>query len=117
MPVGKIRRFVDENREDIEAAHEAIQAAREQMAEEGDDAAPFLWITDKNKRLLIYQTMVEALYVAGRITFDATVLRELRSYMYYAAQELGQLQHRGSATGDGQTVTYTIEGVDMEQLR
>jgi hypothetical protein len=119
MPVSELKRFVERNRKELEAARAAIELAREEIDESADDdrVAPVLWIRDQTKRLRIYQTMVEMLYVGARITFDSTVLRELRSYMYYAAQELGQLQHRGSAGGDGTTASYELIGVDMEQLR
>lgn len=60
----------------------------------------------------------EWLYVAARVTFDSTILRELRSYMLLAANELGQLQHRGSgAGGDDTTATYDLPGIDLERLR
>lgn len=121
MPVAQIKRFVEENRTEIEEAYEAIQQARAEISpdiEESELADELnLWIRDQSKRLLIYQTMVEALYVAGRITFDATILRELRSYLLLAANELGQLQHRGSAAGGGATATYEIPGIDLELLR
>lgn len=115
----QLERFVDENREELEEARDAIERAREELEEGEDDerAAPLLWIRDQTKRLRIYQTMVERLYVGARLTFDSTILRELRSYMYYAAQELGQLQHRGSSGGDDTSVTYDLVGVDLERLR
>lgn len=114
--VPQIRKFVEDNRKEIEAAHLLMNLLQDELPLD-DESGPKLWITDKNKRLLIYQKMAELLFVSARITFDATVLRELRSYMYYAAQELGQLQHRGSATGDGNTTTYEIPGLNLELLQ
>lgn len=119
MSLEEIKQFVNKHRKELETARAAIEQTRAEIDENADDerAAPLLWIRNQTNRLHIYQTMVEMLYAAARITFDSTVLRELRSYMFYAAQELGQLQHRGSATGGGDTASYELVGVDMEALR
>lgn len=119
MTTAQLRKFVDQNRPEIEQAHSDMELARAELAlgEESEEVPELIWIKDKDKRLLIYQSLAERLFIAARITFDSTILRELRSYLYYAAQELGQLQHRGSATGDGTTVTYDFGGLDLERLQ
>ncbi len=48
----------------------------------------------------------------------STAVRELRSYMQLAANELGQLLHRGAGdAGDGSYLSVDINGVNMENLR
>lgn len=80
-----------------------------------------LWISKKTERLKRYQIIADQLMWActsrsGKGA-DATNLRELRSFMRYAAEELGQLLHRGSGEmGDNSTVNYTLPGVDFEDL-
>lgn len=82
-----------------------------------------LWISKKSERLKRYQIIANALFnncmsLNGRGLTDATTLRELRSFMRYAAEELGQLLHRGSGDmPEDSTVNYTLPGVDMENLR
>lgn len=81
-----------------------------------------LWISKKSERLKRYQIIADRLFTAcvvqgGRGLSDATTLRELRSFMRYAAEELGQLLHRGSGDmPENSTVNYTLPGVDMENL-
>lgn len=82
-----------------------------------------LWISKKAERLRRYQIIADRLFnnCVGqdqRGLTDATTLRELRSFMRYAAEELGQLLHRGSGEmSEGSTVNYSLPGVDMEDLR
>lgn len=77
-----------------------------------------LWISKKTERLKRYQIIADLLFtMAAAGSTDATVLRELRSFMRYAAEELGQLLHRGSGDmPENSTVNYTLPGVDMENL-
>lgn len=137
MPVAALRAFVTEHEDTIrhiaeEAEWEAQEAAREvaereQMDSENafpdDVVSPSdlaeLWISKKTERLKRYQIIADRLFeIANHGSTDATVLRELRSFMRYAAEELGQLLHRGSGDmPEDSTVNYTLPGVDMEQLR
>lgn len=109
--VDDLRDFVEENREAIELAKEAHE--REEL-ENAD-----LWITEKPKRLAVYQKVADDLYaevLAGN--YDPTVLRELRFYLLAVGNETGQLLHRGAGTGStGDSVRYEIEGVDMDLLK
>lgn len=83
-----------------------------------------LWIANKYERLKRMQEVAEV--TAELIQFGrqlapaelATAIREYRSYMMLAANELGQLLHRGSGdSGQGDTLSVSIEGVDMDTMR
>lgn len=78
-----------------------------------------LWLAKKFDRILRYQIIADELYdqiMQG--STDPTVLREFRSYCLAAANELGQLLHRGSGeAGDGTTVSYDIKGVNMDAMK
>jgi hypothetical protein len=137
MPVEALRAFVAEHQDSIrlvaeEAAWEAENAPEPVEEPEPDDTPDdvvlpadldTLWISKKSERLKRYQMIADALYTNcifqdQRGLTDATTLRELRSFMRYAAEELGQLLHRGSGEmSEDSTVNYTLPGVDMENLR
>lgn len=132
MPVKALRAFVAEHEDTIrhiaeEAAWEAQRAAAEAEAAPDDVVLPKdldeLWISKKTERLRRYQVIADQLFYActaldKRGLTDATTLRELRSFMRYAAEELGQLLHRGSGDmPEDATVRYVLPGVDMENLR
>jgi hypothetical protein len=79
-----------------------------------------LWLAKKFDRILRYQIIADELYdmITKDGSTDPTVLREFRSYCLAAANELGQLLHRGSGeSADGATVSYKIEGVNMDALK
>jgi hypothetical protein len=77
-----------------------------------------LWITQKFERLWRYQVICDQLYAEARTSSDPTVLRELRAYLTAAANELGQLLHRGSGdAGTGDSLNVEVQGVDMDTLR
>lgn len=139
MPVRALRAFVSEHEDSIrhiaeEAAWEAEKAAESAADEEEmENAFPesivspadldVLWISKKTERLKRYQIIADQLFnsctaLDQRGLADATTLRELRSFMRYAAEELGQLLHRGSGDmPENSTVNYTLPGVDMENLQ
>jgi len=122
--VEELRAFTAEHRDEILSAAEAAKR-------EADSAEPTpgqladLWITNKYQRLKRYQDVAEGAY--DRLTFGttdmpsaeyATVLREFRSYLMLAANELGQLLHRGAGdTGEGDVLSVDIQGIDMDNLR
>jgi len=142
MPIPALKAFLEEHRDTIqhiaeEAEWEAqYEAAADEQAKAAEAQAEEyippslvdpvtldeLWISKKSERLRRYQHVADLLYYAvtaqdQRGLTDATTLRELRSFMRYAAEELGQLLHRGSGDGsDGATVKYTLPGVDMDDL-
>ena len=107
--VADLRLFVEENLE-------AIQTERDRLDGKIEEDEPELWIASKSERLKRYQAIADKLLSTKH--HDATSLRELRSYMRYAADELGQLLHRGAGgTTDESTVNYSIEGINLEELR
>lgn len=119
--VNYLVKFVNNNTDEI-----ALRA--DHFAERPDDDVPSgtvtptqldeLWITKKFERLLRYQNVCDRLYREAKTDNDPTILRELRSFMLAAANELGQLQHRGSGdAGTGDSLSVDIQGVDMEALR
>ena len=128
MPVEALRAFVAEHEDSIRQLAEQGDIEAQQDAETPDDIVPpdvldELWISKKSERLRRYQAICDELYYRctggdARGLVEATTLRELRSFMRYAAEELGQLLHRGSGEmSEGSTVSYTLPGVDMEDLR
>lgn len=78
-----------------------------------------LWIGKKFDRLLRYQIIADELYeMILEGSTDPTVLREFRSFCLAAANELGQLLHRGAGDStDGATVRYNFGNVDMDALK
>jgi hypothetical protein len=77
-----------------------------------------LWIAKKSQRILRYQTVVDVLFRTPLEKWDSTTIREIRSYLAAVAEELGQVPNRGSATdGEDTRATYTITGVDPDELR
>lgn len=112
-------RFVADNRQLIEetATRLALPEAEEAPA---DIVTPTqldeLWITKKFERLKRIQDIAEKL--ENSASYDAMAAREFRSYLTLAANELGQLLHRGAGdSGDGDVLSVNIQGVDMETLR
>lgn len=82
-----------------------------------------LWITNKFERLKRLQDVADETYNAIKDGSDSTaelavVIREFRSYLMLAANELGQLLHRGSGdSGTDDSLSVEITGVDMDSLR
>lgn len=79
-----------------------------------------LWLTNKFERLKRIQFLADGMYesiVSGAYYGDATLMREYRSYLMLAANELGQLLHRGAGDSGGDTLSVDIQGIDMENLR
>lgn len=116
--VDELRSFVDTHRVDIEIA------AQSNVDIPGTDVTPEqlddLWITNKFERLKRLQDVAELAYGAiQRGGYgDATLVREFRSYLMLAANELGQLLHRGSGDGGaGDVASFHVEGVNLESLK
>jgi len=115
--IEELRKFTEENIKAIKRAHEKLEEAARESAlssvvtpQELSD----LWISNKTDRLNRYQAVADKLYQdVMNDDADATTLRELRSYMLAAANELGQLLHRGSGeSGDGDKLQVEFKGVD-----
>jgi hypothetical protein len=112
--VDELRAFVDEHLDSIEEAREVYDELEAESAQELTE----LWIANKFERLRRLQKVAEVLYEGAIRTYDATILRELRSYLALASNELGQLMHRGSGDNqDGAVANYLIDGVDVNDLR
>jgi hypothetical protein len=119
-----LRAFVDANREAIEAEARRLADPEPQPA---DTLTPQnledLWITNKFERLKRLQAVADETYKAIEQGSDSTaelavVVREFRSYLMLAANELGQLLHRGSGeSGTGDSLSVEINGVDMGDLQ
>jgi len=117
-----LQAFVSKHRMAIELARQEMEAGDESTEDttvtpkQLDD----LWITKKFERLRRLEEVADLAYEAIKAGSygDSTLLREFRSYLTLAANELGQLLHRGAGdAADGDTVTYEFKGVDLDNLR
>lgn len=111
MTTDQVRQFAETNLAAIEQANKQYE---EKLREDG------LWITSKSERLSRYQRVVDDLIdkLDNGEEYDALNLREIRTYMRYAAEELGQLMHRNSGQSDDDAfLNYSVAGVDLEQLK
>lgn len=121
-PIPWLRQFVKDNREELERVRELWERQSEEE-QASFDVSPAqltdLWITHKAARLARYQRIAELMFDELLANpGDSTMLREFRSYLAAVANELGQLLHRGSGeAGMGDTVSYDIQGVDLDNLR
>lgn len=125
--IDELRAFVEEYRHQIEEARHEFEEAAKEVADKvlEDDSAPVpedklegFWITNKEERIERYQTVADGLLKAIKAgAWDATTLREARSYMMYAANEMGQIPLRGQGKNEGDDdVSYNINGIDMGAL-
>lgn len=117
MTVDALHDFVEEHKDKLEALR-AEQPDDLDDAELSPEQLSSLWITNKYERLRRYQSVADQLlkYIK-KGGADATNLREFRTYLNYAAQELGQLLNRGAGAAEEHNVSYTVTGVDMEKLQ
>lgn len=120
VTVAELRRWVAEHRDELDAYSEAAESEPERHTEPDPQELADLWITNKFERLKRLEKICDA--IMQEIEFgagvDQALLRELRSYMALASNELGQLLHRGS--GDSQENTLLevdMVGVNMEDLK
>jgi len=114
--VEELKAFVASHKDEIQLAADAMEDADndtpmdvvtpEQLSE--------LWISAKYARLKRYEMVADKLFHASMLGSPApVVLRELRFYMTAAANELGQLLHRGAGEqADGDKLQVEIVGVD-----
>lgn len=123
VSVQTLRDYVAANREALEATRRRIDAAETDNADVSPEQLDTLWITNKYERLKRLQMVADHTYDAiqdGGMTSAeyATVIREFRSYLMLAANELGQLLHRGAGdSGTGDTLSVEINGVNLDSLR
>ena len=116
--IAELKQFVADNQFELTS----IQNATEEDDTATDVVTPTqldeLWISQKFARLQRYQDIADRLYKSAKRMPDATNLRELRAYMLAAANELGQLLHRGSGESNtGDTLSVDIQGIDLDNLR
>lgn len=123
----ELTEFVDEYRWELEDTRTRLLNTAVAPAE--SDAAPTptqlsdLWLSNKFERLKRYQVVAELLYadlIAGGLSGAdlSTAAREFRSYSSLAANELGHLLHRGAGdSGDGDTLSIDLNGVDINSLK
>jgi hypothetical protein len=127
IPVQELRVFAAANMERIVRAKERLEGYEEDTPGTGQALSPQqlddLWITKKFERLSRLQAVAEeaqAMISDGNISAAEMTMavREFRSYLMLAANELGQLLHRGSGdSGNGDVLSVEIGGVDMDSLR
>ena len=120
VEIAWLREFVAANQEAIEQARLAAVDDPPEIKQDAATITPTqlddLWITKKFERLRRIQTVAERLEKDAGV--DAMAAREFRSYLTLAANELGQLLHRGAGeSSGGDVLNVDIQGVDMENLR
>lgn len=119
----QLRTFVAQNRSEIVQMAEALAQHETTAGEPTPMELDDLWITKKFERLKRLQELAEVQYkdaATGNLEGVelSTALREFRSYLALAANELGQLLHRGSGDGgSGDTLSVDFEGVDLNNLK
>lgn len=131
IPVPELREFAEANIDRIKRAKARLEGHEEADTGNGtggnasispqqlDD----LWITKKFERLKRLQTVAEEaeqMITDGNISAAEMTMavREFRSYLMLAANELGQLLHRGSGdSASDDVLSVQIGGVNMENLR
>jgi hypothetical protein len=126
ISTAELRAFLEQNREAVEMARTALDVAQEDSSNDLDvsprDLAE-LWITNKGERLNRYEIVADYLLkeiMRQRLSGAdlSTALREFRSYAIAAANELGQLLHRGAGEGaGGDTMSVDIQGISVENLQ
>lgn len=72
-----------------------------------------LWIASKRERIAVYQEDAEKLAEVE----DPEALRIKHNILKAVAEELGQLPSKMNISVGAKTITYVIDGVDMEALR
>lgn len=120
LSVAKLQIFLRAHRAEIELAAESLEDDDEP---EMDVVTPAqlseLWISNKTARLKRFEMIANKLFTAIMAgTLDAVILREFRFYAQGAANELGQLLHRGAGEqSEGDKLTVDFVGVDPESFR
>lgn len=73
-----------------------------------------MWIASKRERIAVYQEDAEKL---AEVEDDPEALRIKHNILKAVAEELGQLPSKMNISVGAKTITYVIDGVDMEALR
>lgn len=113
-----LKRFAAEHERELELAREALEQGHSDDLVTPSELDAH-WISQKTVRLAAYEQVANFLFTDIKNGIrDSTTLREFRAYLNAAAQELGQLLHRGSGEGnDGDKLSVQWEGVDPESFR
>lgn len=121
MSVAKLHVFTRSHLPEIELAAQGLEEPNNEP--EMDVVTPAqlsdLWISNKSARLKRFEMIANKLFFAIMAgTLDAVILREFRFYSQGAANELGQLLHRGAGEqSDGDKLSVEFIGVDPESFR
>lgn len=109
LTLAALKRFVAENMDELEAYSEPPEPT---------DITD-LWISNKFERLKRIERVADAVGdVIERGGVDQALIREYRSLLALAANELGQLLHRGSGeNADSTLLEVDMMGVNMENLK
>ena len=116
-----LRKFTEMYKEDLErlVSKTPEQTPKPKSNEPDPTQLDELWVSQKFERLKRIQRIADDLY--QQLIFDindAVALREFRAYMVSAANELGQLMHRGSGdAGSGDVLSVDIPGIDLESMK
>lgn len=119
IPPSGLRAFAAEHEEEIRAVADAQTVSSEPTPADLDS----LWIANKTERLRRLQEIADISYQdiksGGLVGAElATATREFRSYLMLAANELGQLLHRGAGdSGNDSYLSVELNGVDVENLK
>lgn len=119
--IPELKEFITKNKSILDGlvSKETEQTPSDTFSEPTPKELDDLWISKKVDRLNKLQRVADVLY--QDIIFgngDATNLREFRSYLMAAANELGQLMHRGSGdAGSGEMLSLEISNVDMDAMK
>lgn len=119
------KQFLKDNEADIKHIRIQLDQAREESEPDVDPGElDSLWISKKYERLKRYEDIANELYqglkFARRDMSDgefSTHLRELRFYMGAAANELGQLLHRGAGESTADSMKVAFGGIDLDGLK
>lgn len=139
VPIGRRRRQVQEDlaagtmtQQQIADKYETSQgsiadfakrwsAVIEDMRADAGNEFAGMWIAQKKERVSELEQDVELMIAYNNLVnpdgkqLDATMLRLKKDYLKQAAEELGQFTQKVDLSTDS-VVTYTIEGVDMDQV-
>ena len=115
----ELEEFLESNRAAIEEVANGTEEPAEQSTEPSPTQLEDLWITNKFERLKRLQDIADmAIDYMRTEGADQAMMREARSMMMLASNELGQLLHRGSGDSAGtDTLNVVFDGIDNEVLK
>jgi small-conductance mechanosensitive channel len=119
MSRAQLERFLEDNREAIEEEANGGAEPAQESTEPTPTQLEDLWITNKFERLKRLQDIADmAIEYMKTEGADQAMMREARSMMMLASNELGQLLHRGSGDSAGtDTLNVVFDGIDTEVLK